>query len=226
MALCLGPSGRATRGSQPRAGIFPSTMSLPDPTRVLPPAALAERLAAGSAALFPTDTLPALACLPRWAAQLWELKRRSPDKPLILMGADLPQLVEFLGAVWLAPWLEKAQTCWPGAVTLVLPAQGELVGWLNPGGSTLGLRVPACAQARELLRCTGPLATTSANRSGLPAALDAAEAAGTFPELPLLAPLPWPAPSGLASTVLGWSEKGGWKLLRAGAFLPPALAET
>jgi L-threonylcarbamoyladenylate synthase len=201
-------------------------MSLPDPTRVLPPAALAERLAAGSAALFPTDTLPALACLPRWAAQLWELKRRSPDKPLILMGASLDALEPVLGQAWQPAWRDLAAQGWPGALTLVLPAKGELVGWLNPGGSTLGLRVPACAQARELLRCTGPLATTSANRSGLPAALDAAEAAGTFPELPLLAPLPWPAPSGLASTVLGWSEQGGWKLLRAGAFLPPALAET
>lgn len=198
-------------------------MTLPDPSRLLPPAALAERLAAGSAALFPTDTLPALACRPRWAGTLWELKRRPPDKPLILMGASLDDLLPVLGLEWQPAWLDLAAQGWPGALTLVLPARGELVGWLNPGGSTLGLRVPACDQARELLRCTGPLATTSANRSGLPAALDAAEAAGTFLDLPLLAPLPWPAPSGQASTVLGWTEQGGWKLLRAGAVLPPEL---
>lgn len=200
-------------------------MTLPDPSRLLPPAALAERLAAGSAALFPTDTLPALACRPRWAGTLWELKRRPPDKPLILMGASLDDLLPVLGLEWQPAWLDLAAQGWPGALTLVLPARGELVGWLNPGGSTLGLRVPACDQARELLRCTGPLATTSANRSGLPAALDAAEAAGTFLDLPLLAPLPWPAPSGQASTVLGWTEQGGWKLLRAGAVLPPELVE-
>jgi L-threonylcarbamoyladenylate synthase len=202
----------------------PFFMTLPDSRRVLPPAALAERLAAGSAALFPTDTLPALACRPRWAGQLWQLKRRPPDKPLILMGASLDDLKSVLGQVWQPAWLDRAAQGWPGALTLVLPAQGELVEWLNPGGSTLGLRVPACGRARELLGCTGPLATTSANRSGLPAALDAAEAAGTFPELPLLGPLPWPAPSGQASTVLGWSDRGGWKLLRAGAFLPSELA--
>lgn len=200
-------------------------MAWPDPRRVLPPADLAECLAAGTAALFPTDTLPALACRPAWAAQLWQLKRRPADKPLILMGASLDDLEPVLGQAWQPAWRDMAERGWPGALTLVLPARGELVGWLHPGGSSLGLRVPACAQARELLRCSGPLATTSANRSGLPAARDADEAARTFPDLPLLAPLPWPVPSGQASTVLGWSEQGGWKLLRAGAFLPPELGE-
>jgi len=199
-------------------------MSSPDPRCLLPAAALAERLAAGSAALFPTDTLPALACRPPWAAQLWQLKRRPPTKPLILMAADLGDFQHVLGAAWHPAWTVLAAQGWPGALTLVLPARGEWVEWLHPGGGSLGLRIPACEQARDLLRRSGPLATTSANRSGQPAALDAAQAAAAFPELPLLAPLPWPAPSGQASTVLAWSEQGSWKLLRAGAFLPPELA--
>jgi len=138
------------------------------------------------------------------------------------MGADLPQLVEFLGVVWLAPWMEKAQTCWPGAVTLVLPIEGQVTEALHPGGASLGLRVPACERALELLRRTGPLATTSANRSGEPAARDAHEAAARFPELPRLGPLPWPRGSGAASTVLAWSAANEgtpaeWQILRAGA---------
>lgn len=199
-------------------------MALPDSSRLLTAPALAERLAAGSAALFPTDTLPALACRPRDAGQLWQLKQRPPDKPLILMGASLEALEPVLGQPWQLAWRQLARRGWPGALTLVLPARGGLVEWLNPGGSTLGLRVPACERARELLRFTGPLATTSANRSGQRAALTAAEAAAYFPELPLLAPLPWPAPSGQASTVLSWAEQGGWTVLRAGAFLPPGEA--
>lgn len=195
-----------------------------DPSCLLPAAALAERLAAGSAVLFPTDTLPALACRPSWASQLWQLKRRPPTKPLILMAADLEAFQAVLGSAWHPAWLEMAAQGWPGALTLVLPAQGELVEWLHPGGSSLGLRIPASQQAREVLRLAGPLATTSANRSGQPAALNAAQAAAAFPQLPLLAPLPWPEPTGQASTVLGWSEQEGWKLLRAGAFLPPELA--
>ncbi|MCS5697818.1 Sua5/YciO/YrdC/YwlC family protein [Cyanobium sp. FGCU-52] len=186
---------------------------------------LAAALQAGSLALFPTDTLPALATTPGHAAAIWTCKARPREKPLILMGADLPQLVDFLGVAWLEPWLEKAQTCWPGAVTLVLPIQGPVTEALHPGGTSLGLRVPACERALELLRRTGPLATTSANRSGEPAARDAREAAALFPEIPQLAPLPWPPGSGSASTVLAWSAANTgtpveWQTLRAGATVP------
>lgn len=198
-------------------------MTAPQPHLLLPAHDLAERLRSGSAALIPTDTLPALACLPRHARQIWTIKRRPPDKPLILMAADLEALQPLLGVTWQPDWLAMAARGWPGAVTLVLPALGELVDWLNPGGSSLGLRIPACEQARALLRLSGPLATTSANRSARPAATTAAEAAAIFPELPLLAPLPWPEASGKASTVLGWQAAGGWQLLRAGAFLPTEL---
>jgi L-threonylcarbamoyladenylate synthase len=187
----------------------------------LDPRALAERLRAGDAALFPTDTLPALACRPASAPLLWRLKQRPADKPLILMGADLDQLVRLLELPWRTTWLEQAHRCWPGAVTLVLPLTGPLTEALNPGGASLGLRVPAAAAARELLRFSGPLATTSANRSGAPPALDADQAGAAFPDLPLLAPLPWTPGSGYASRVLTWVDSPepaapAWQVLRPG----------
>jgi L-threonylcarbamoyladenylate synthase len=194
-----------------------------EPVSPLSAAALAERLAAGSAALFPTDTLPALACLPQHADQLWRLKRRPADKPLILMAAEPDDLRAVLGQVWDGAWIAMAARGWPGPLTLVLPASGELVNWLHPGGTSLGLRIPACGQARALLRLTGPLATTSANRSGEPAALTAAAAARAFPEVPVLGPLPWPPASGEGSTVLRWCPNGRWEILRRGAFLPAEL---
>jgi len=183
---------------------------------------LAARLASGGAVMFPTDTLPALAARPRDAAQIWRLKRRPADKPLILMAADAQQLQDVLGLPWRAEWLQLAEAVWPGAVTLVLPASGSWAEALHPGGGSLGLRIPACAAARELLRLSGPLATTSINRSGEPAASNAAEAQAIFPQLPLLGPLPWPAGAGIASRVLAWRE-GSWQLLRGDA-LPPQLA--
>ncbi|QPN61617.1 L-threonylcarbamoyladenylate synthase [Synechococcus sp. CBW1002] len=185
--------------------------------------ALAARLQQGGAALLPTDTLPALAARPEHAGQIWRLKHRPPDKPLILMAADLDQFRRSLPLVWQDEWLALAKQGWPGALTLVLPCRGALVEALHPGGHSLGLRVPDCAATRSLLRLSGPLATTSANRSGEPAATTADEAADQFPDLPLLAPLPWPAASGQASTVVAWSEPGGWKVLRQGALLPSAL---
>ena len=184
-------------------------------------AELAERLKAGEAALFPTDTLPALAATPAHASRLWTLKRRPSHKPVILMAARAEALWACLELPVLPAWRELAEHHWPGALTLVLPAQGGLVQQLNPGGNSLGLRIPACTEALELLACSGPLATTSANRSGEPACTDADTAAATFPTVPQLGPVPWPTPSGQASTVLAWGQNGGWQLLRAGAVVPP-----
>ena len=190
-------------------------------SRVLDAEALSARLAAGEAVIFPTDTLPALACSPSVAPLLWRLKCRPPDKPLILMGADLDQLVGLLGVPWRSEWLEQAHRCWPGATTLVLPIAGPLVELLNPGGASLGLRVPAAPLACDLLRHSGPLATTSANPSGASPAIDAAQAAAAFPGLALLAPLPWPPGSGAPSRVLAWREPADsaldpWQVLRPG----------
>jgi L-threonylcarbamoyladenylate synthase len=188
---------------------------------VLDADALAAQLAAGEAVLFPTDTLPALACTPSVAPLLWRLKCRPPDKPLILMGADLEQLVGLLGVPWRSEWLDQAHRCWPGATTLVLPIAGPLVEVLNPGGASLGLRVPAAPLACELLRHSGPLATTSANRSGALPATDADQAAAAFPGLARLAPLPWPQGSEAPSGVLAWREPADsaldpWQVLRPG----------
>lgn len=184
----------------------------------LEPTALAARLQAGAAALFPTDTVVALAALPEHAAQIWRLKQRPPDRPLILMGADLAQLQQRVAIAWEPEWLQLAAAHWPGALTLVLPAAGPLVEQLNPGGRSLGLRVPACPMAQALLRLSGPLATTSANRSGEPAATTAAQAAACFSaqQVPMLGYQPWPVPAGVASTVVAW-ESEGWRLLRQGS---------
>ena len=195
----------------------------PIPGQVLAAADLADRLRAGSAALFPTDTVPALAALPDAAAQLWQLKRRPARKPMILMGADPEALFAALDLPIEPQWRAMAERCWPGAVTLVLALHGE--------GSSLGLRIPACPVALALLRRSGPLATTSANRSSEPPCRTAAEAAALFPALPQLGPVPWPEGSGQPSTVLAWigpgeprsgaaSDPGRWQILRAGALMP------
>ena len=203
----------------------------PIPGQVLAAADLADRLRAGSAALFPTDTVPALAARPEAAAQLWQLKRRPARKPMILMGADPEALFAALDLPIEPQWRAMAERCWPGAVTLVLPARGPLALALHGEGSSLGLRIPACPVALELLRRSGPLATTSANRSSEPPCRSAAEAAVQFPALPQLGPVPWPEGSGQPSTVLAWigpgeprsgaaSDPGRWQILRAGALMP------
>lgn len=185
---------------------------------------LFSQLQAGAAAMIPTDTLPALVALPQHAGQIWQLKRRALSKPLILMAADPHELLLHAEAEVRGEAAALAATYWPGALTLVLPASGSIVRQLHPGAATLGMRIPDCAPTLDLLETSGPLATTSINRSGEPAAETAQEAHQCFPSLPLLGPVPWPHPSGRASTVLSWLAPGQWQLLREGAVIPRGLS--
>ena len=73
------------------------------------------------------------------------------------------------------------ETFWPGALTLVLTAAPDL-GWdLGETGGTIAVRMPDHPLALSLLRVTGPMAVTSANRTGEPPATDAAAARAAFP---------------------------------------------
>jgi L-threonylcarbamoyladenylate synthase len=176
---------------------------------------------------FPTDTLPALAARPDSAELIFATKQRSLDKPLILMaatGGDLWPYVQGTAAERQV-WQEVADRHWPGALTLVLPASDLVPAMMNPQDpTTIGVRVPNCAIAQTILAQTGPLATTSANRSGQPALQTMAEILAEFPqvltlaatELPHLPPAEISASaSGIASTVARWTG-AGWEILRQG----------
>ncbi len=180
---------------------------------------LSSKLQKGFAALLPTDTLPALASCPEYASQLWEIKQRPANKPLILMGSSPDELFACVSKNALKDAWVMARRYWPGALTMVLPARGPIVTALNPGKTNLGMRIPACQPTIELLAKSGPLATTSANISGEHPLLNAEEVANCFPNLPLLGPVPWPKASGLASTLIMWCQQGSWQVLRSGAVI-------
>lgn len=194
---------------------------------------------------FPTDTVPALACRPDSAAMIYSAKQRSQTKPLILMGGhedDLWCYVQ-LNHPAFSLWQQMAFWYWPGALTLVLPASDRLPQAVNPTNpTTIGIRVPNCAIARHILSQTGPLATTSINRSGQPP-LETIEAINQeFPEVLTLFPkelAPWQesapmsvmqatqnSPSkdsagtlssaGTPSTVIKWTDDG-WQTIRQGS---------
>ncbi len=177
---------------------------------------LASKLKKGSLALFPTDTLPALCACPEYSKKIWTVKKRPSNKPLILMGGCLDDLFEFVQPCAFEDGFKMAKKYWPGALTIVLPTTGNFSKNLNSNANSLGFRVPALKLARDLLMKTGPLATTSANISGEQPVENALEASIQFPEIPILAPVPWPNSSGIASTVIEWNQ-GEWDLLRPGS---------
>jgi L-threonylcarbamoyladenylate synthase len=181
---------------------------------------------------FPTDTVPALAAAPIAAAQIYSIKQRQPDKPLILMGADPAQLWDYVqGSVADREiWRAMMATYWPGALTLVLPASELVPAAMNPSQpGTIGLRIPNHDLARAILRATGPLATTSANLAGAPALVDMMAIDQAFPSVLQLTmgaigalnlPTSPTSGSGTASTVIAW-QQGDWQILRQGAVILP-----
>ena len=179
----------------------------------------------GLPAIFPTDTLPALGIIPKFSQKLWDIKKRPLDKPLILMASTKDKLLEFILPIAVQDASDMAQKYWPGPLTMVLPAAGNDVSLLNKKSNTIGIRIPENQLAMELLSQTGPLATTSANLSGEEPVMTEEEAFEKFPELSLLGPMPWPKPSGIASTVIEWKGPGDWKILRRGAVIPEVIGK-
>ncbi|MFB2934071.1 L-threonylcarbamoyladenylate synthase [Aerosakkonemataceae cyanobacterium BLCC-F154] len=175
----------------------------------------------GSVVSFPTDTVPALAVLPEKSHLIFEVKRRSQDKPLILMAATAEELWPFCrGNIREFPvWQEVSDRYWPGALTLVLPASDRVPGGVNPlDPTTIGIRVPNSSIARQILAQTGPLATTSANLSGQPPLESMLEIAAQFPDVLTLL---WEEESkdkfsSVPSTVAKWMNHD-WQILRQGA---------
>lgn len=158
---------------------------------------------AGGVVGVPTDTVYGLAVDPRdpeAVARLFEMKGRPADRPIALLAAD----VETAGTIVdITPEAaEMAERFWPGALTLVLAPIEPLPGWVgHPVTRTVGVRVPDHSELRSMLSITGPLAVTSANRSGLEPALDARSAEAIFgPEVDLY--VAGACPGGSASTVV------------------------
>ncbi|KGG18719.1 putative translation factor (SUA5) [Prochlorococcus sp. SS52] len=139
------------------------------------------------------------------------------------MGSTTDQLLKYVLPVAIKDAIRMCSSYWPGALTIVLPASGEIVQSLNPSGDSIGIRIPACEVSMDFLNKSGPLATTSANLSGQETLIDPYELSQCFPKLPLLSPVPWPTSSGLASTLIKWKSPGKWQLLRRGAVIPKEL---
>jgi tRNA threonylcarbamoyl adenosine modification protein (Sua5/YciO/YrdC/YwlC family) len=132
----------------------------------------------GQLVVLPTDTVYGIgadAFDPAAVRRLLKAKGRGRDMPppvlvaapttLDALASDVPQVARDL--------VEKL---WPGPLTLILKQQPSLTWDLGDTRSAVAVRMPDDEVALELIRATGPLAVSSANRSGLPAAVDIDEA--------------------------------------------------
>jgi len=147
--------------------------------------------------LLPTETVYGLVC--RWDSatareKIYQLKLRDHNK-LLAMFADSAAAAQNFGAVLNPAAKLLFQHFTPGGITIITPAQN---------GGTVGVRVPDHPLVLALLKhLPYPLASTSANLSGTPAALSVQMALATLNGTPDLVidggALP---PDSLASTVV------------------------
>jgi len=176
-------------------------------------------LKSGFPIIFPTDTLPAIGCLPKFSNIIYEFKKRDKDKPLILMGSDNKQLIDYVHESAKEDFENIASKYWPGALTIVVPSKLKDNEILTSKDHTLGLRIPNSNIAQSLMKQTGPLLTSSANISGFKGSIALEGIALDFPSLKILSPMPWGKSSGKASTIISWKKSGDWRLIREGELL-------
>lgn len=139
-------------------------------------------LAGGGVIAYPTEAVYGLGCLPdedEAVDRLLHMKRRSARKGLILVAADVDQLVPYIEFSD-AAMRERVLVTWPGPTTWLLPVRPAVPPWLTGAHSTLAVRVSAHPVVQALCRAVGPLISTSANPAGAAPARTAARARSYF----------------------------------------------
>jgi L-threonylcarbamoyladenylate synthase len=142
------------------------------------PAEMFDSLRAGGAVIFPTDTLYGLGvdpCSETGLDRLFAAKERDRGKPIPLLLSEGDQVDRWARHVPPAA-VRLMDRFWPGALTLVLPADPGVHPAVTGGGDTVGLRVPDHPVPRALAAgLSGAVTGTSANRSGNPGTWASAE---------------------------------------------------
>lgn len=184
-----------------------------DPVGEAAAAALAGRLI-----VFPTDTVYGIGTRPddpAATAALFEAKGRPRDLSIAVLVPSVASAREV--AAFDARAEALAALFWPGPLTLVRPRTGASRGWgLGGDARTIGVRVPHHPLALAVLAITGPLAVSSANRTGEPTPSDCdglARAFGARVAVYLCQDQPL---EGAASTVVELTD-GELRILRTGS---------
>lgn len=132
----------------------------------------------GDLIVLPTDTVYGIgadAFTPSAVTALLAAKGRGRDMPVpVLIGSRT--VLDALVGTLSEPARHLVEVLWPGALTIVVRHNPALAWDLGDARGTVALRMPADLLALELLKETGPMAVSSANRSGLPPAITCANA--------------------------------------------------
>lgn len=183
----------------------------------------AELIRSGEVIVIPTDTVYGVACDPFNAKAIegiFAAKHRPHTKALQVLLPSVASIAE-LGLRLPDPLGILADAFLPGPFSPICEADEHCslaTVRIDDGSRTQGVRVPDSDDSRRLLEATGPLAASSANRSGLPSAQTAQQAYEQLGDSVALYIDAGPTPGPVASTVVAASADGedGIALLREG----------
>jgi L-threonylcarbamoyladenylate synthase len=178
----------------------------------------------GQLVVLPTDTVYGIgadAFSPVAVAKLLAAKGRGRNlPPPVLVGSvrAAAALTQSLGAYG----QDLIDEFWPGPLTLVFRASSTLVWDLGDTLGTVAVRMPLHAVALDLLRRTGPMAVSSANKHGMPSATTADEAQAQLGDAVSVYLDGGPCADSVPSTILDLTSSVP-RLLRAGVISIDAL---
>ena len=148
--------------------IFKISQSSPDPLVV---SEIAELLKTGSVIAYPTDTFYGLgADITNQSAveRLYSIKKRMPEKPILVLISDIMMLRPLIANGYLSQTAERlTDRFWPGPLTLVFNASDSVPPILTANTGKIGIRLPDNELCKLLIdKLEHPMTATSANISG------------------------------------------------------------
>ena len=176
----------------------------------------------GGLAAVPTETVYGLAAngLDENAVRrLYEVKGRPEKKPISLLVTGMEQAEELCRDIPEEAYM-LAKAFFPGPLTMILKKKDAVPDIVTAGGDTVGIRCPRQKLTLEIIRLAGvPLATPSANISGMPSPKDLDSVLGYFNGKIECAVDGGVCDLGIESTIVDLTVKP-FRILRAGGLTP------
>lgn len=127
-----------------------------------------EAIKAGGVGVIPTDTMYGVigsALSKKTVERIYEVRKRTPSKPLIILISRIEDPKIFNIKINLAT--EKIlKKLWPNKVSVILPCKQKRFEYLHRGTNRLAFRLPKDKKLREFISKTGPIVAPSANTEG------------------------------------------------------------
>ena len=142
---------------------------------------LTKTLKENGIAVMPTDTLYGIvgrADNPVVVGRIYTIRKRTPEKPCIILISDMKELQKF--GIILTLDQKKEIEKYKESTSFILDCPDKTLQYLHRGTNTLAFRLPAQIDLQNLLKETGPLIAPSANPEAMPPATNISQAQKYF----------------------------------------------